>query len=348
MRMTHKSIIYPIFLPHAGCPFLCVYCNQRAVTSVSPAISSSDVASCFRQQFGQILTIAQERCAQGELAFYGGTFTALSPPLVEEILETVAPWVHAGTFSGIRFSTRPDRMTENISSRLKDYPIATVELGVQSFVDEVLALSRRGYTGETAEKAALLVQRHGWRLGLQLMPGLPGDSKSRFLNSIARAIRFRPDFVRIYPTLVITGTQLADWYRAGTYHPLSLDEAVSWCVPAYDALFREHVPIARLGLHPDPELQKPGTVLAGPYHPAFGYLVRVQWWRDRVRRRVEANDNLNRGTNLTLRVSARSVSEVIGPGHSNVRYWQENLHLNDVGVKIEDDLLPGQFKCLFE
>jgi histone acetyltransferase (RNA polymerase elongator complex component) len=343
--MTQKNVIYPVFLPHAGCPFQCVYCNQRAVTSTpSYAASSAGATSWFREQFNRLLDHARERHIPGELAFYGGTFTALPPEIVEEILETAAPWVKIGIFSGLRFSTRPDGITEEICSLLGNYPIETIELGAQSLADEVLIQSRRGYSSESVMRAATLVRERGWRLGLQMMPGLPGDSSGRFLTSIAKAVELRPNFVRIYPTLVLVGTQLAEWFGTGRYVPLSLDEAISWCVPAYELLFREQIPIARLGLHPDPELQKPGTVLAGPFHPAFGYLVRVHWWRERLNRHLQAHPGVLSGRELTVYVGDRFLSEVLGPHRSNVSHWQEKWRFQKIMVKGRVDQFPGEFE----
>ncbi len=345
--MAQKNVVYPVFLPHAGCPFQCVYCNQRAVTS-SPAqaLSSAGIRSSFREQFDQLLGYARERPIPGELAFYGGTFTALPPEVIEEILETAAPWVRTGVFSGLRLSTRPDSIDAGICSLLAGYPVKTIELGVQSLDDEVLIQSRRGHSAESVKRAAVLVHERGWRLGLQLMPGLPGDSPARFLESIAKAVELRPDFVRIYPVLVLAGTRLAEWHGAGRYVPLSLEEAISWCVSAYEFLFRKRIPIARLGLHPDAELQKPGAVLAGPCHPAFGYLVRGHWWRERLDRHLRADPGLLSGRELTIYVGDRFLSEVLGPYRSNVSYWKEKWLFKEVRVKGRVDLLRGDFETL--
>ena len=163
----------------------------------------------FRGQFDQLLGYARERHIPGELAFFGGTFTALPPEVVKEILETAAPWVRTGVFSGLRLSTRPDGITEEHLFPAANYPIQTIELGVQSLDDEVLIQSRRGYSVESVIRAAALVRERGWKLGLQMMPGLPGDSLARFMDSIVKAVELRPDFVRIYPVLVLAGTQLA-------------------------------------------------------------------------------------------------------------------------------------------
>lgn len=346
-KMLRRKRIYPVFLAHAGCPFRCVYCNQRMVTSRAAAAPvGAGVISQFQAQFGRLLEDAREQGIPGELAFYGGTFTALPPAIIGEILETVTPWVGAGIFGGLRFSTRPDHISEEVCSRLRRYPIETVELGVQSLVDEVLRESRRGYSSERVKAAVALIRRQGWRLGLQLMLGLPGDSPTRFLETVAGALTLQPDFVRIYPTLVVTGTVLAEWYRNGSYVPLSLSEAVSWCVPAYEAFLQANIPIVRLGLHPDPELEKAGTVVAGPYHPAFGYLVRVEWWKMRIDRYLARRQGEVAGKAMTIRVAARFLSEVIGPARSNVRHWQARWRLAALAVKGRADRLDGEFECL--
>jgi histone acetyltransferase (RNA polymerase elongator complex component) len=346
--MTHKTIVYPIFLPHAGCPFQCVYCNQQALTgSPSCAGSAAGIGTSFREQLRQLEEHARERRIPGELAFYGGTFTALPAGVIKHILEAATLRVRAGVFSGLRFSTRPDGMAENICSLLSHYPIETVELGVQSLDDAVLLQSRRGYSSERVKTAAALVRERGWRLGLQLMLGLPGDSPEIFLASIRKAVALRPDFLRIYPTVVLAGTQLAEWCRAGDYVPLSLEAAISWCVPAYELLFREQIPIARLGLHPDPELLKSGAILAGPYHPAFGYLVRVHWWRERLDQYFQAQPDLLEGREVTVYVGDRSLSEVLGPQRSNIRHWQGKWRFQGIRVEVRADQLPEEFEaCL--
>lgn len=345
--MVHRKRIYPVFLAHAGCPFQCVYCNQRAMTRLAPSADAGNgVVPRFQAQFSRLLEDARKQRRPGELAFYGGTFTALPRAVIGEILDSVTPWVRAGVFSGLRFSTRPDGMSEEIGARLSPYPVETIELGVQSLVDEVLEISQRGYSSERVKGAVELIRKGGWRLGLQLMLGLPGDSPARFAETVARALALKPDFVRIYPTLVVTGTELAEWYRSGSYVPLPLDEAISWCVPAYEAFHRARIPVARLGLHPDPELQKPGTVVAGPCHPAFGYLVRVEWWKMRVDRYLESHDGSIAGKAMTLCIADRSLSEVIGPAHANIRYWVERWHLAEAKVKGRADQPPAAFDCL--
>jgi hypothetical protein len=165
------------------------------------------------------------------------------------------------------------------------------------------------------------VRNEGWKLGIQLMAGLPGDTRGLFFDSMRKAIEIEADFLRIYPTLVLEGTALADSFRNGIYTPLSLDEAVTWLAPAYDLALRAGIPVIRMGLQADPALEKPGVILAGPYHPAFGCLVRCRWWRDRIDREFASLPRFC-GDDIVLLVSPNQVSDVIGHGKSNLRHWK--------------------------
>jgi histone acetyltransferase (RNA polymerase elongator complex component) len=330
--------IYPVFLPHAGCPFRCVYCNQNAVTvPVGPLNprTSPEILSSFRPMLDRLAADARGSGIRGEVAFYGGTFTSLPAGVLKEILQAVQGCIEEGIFTGIRFSTRPDALTEGTLELLAGYPVKTVELGVQSLSDVVLEKSRRGYRVSEVKRACANVRRRGWKLGLQLMPGLPGDTKEVFLESIAGAIGLAPDFVRLYPTLVLRDTVLADWFRTGAYRPLTLEEAIGWCTPAYTVLRDAGIPVARMGLHADPQLEKPGAVLAGPYHPAFGYLVKCRYRRNRIRDLARAEPGDVRTGKLTAIVSDRIVSEVLGPSRENVLLLREELALESFDVTPE-------------
>ncbi|MGO9313550.1 MAG: elongator complex protein 3 [Syntrophobacteraceae bacterium] len=317
--MPPKKIIYPVFLPHAGCPFQCVYCNQQVVASHDHRELRilEIVESRLRAYSGAVLRSG--RC--GEIAFFGGTFSALPHALIESILAAASIHVRQGVFTGIRFSTRPDCLGDEVIGIFSKYPVRTIELGVQSLCDSVLQESRRGYCVRSVYDSAKRVRDAGWALGIQMMAGLPGDTRGLFVQSIRKAIELAPDFLRIYPSLVLEGTILADSFRKGVYTPLSLDEAVTWLAPAYDAALRAGIPVIRMGLHADPALEKPGVILAGPYHPAFGYLVRCRWWRDRVDHEFASLSELA-GGEIVLQVSPNLVSDVIGHGRSNLKYWQ--------------------------
>lgn len=351
MMAVPRARIYPIFLPHAGCPFTCVYCNQYVVTACSRPESGKESElpiSHFRCMLPRLIEDVERSSLPGEIAFYGGTFTALSRETLEEILGETKRHVDAGVFTGIRFSTRPDGITPEVCSFLSAYPVRTIELGVQSLSDYVLLESRRGYSAKAVSKAAALVHEHGWELGIQLMAGLPGDSCSRFMESVGRAIELGPAFVRIYPTLVLPKTLLAEWYKKGAHQPLSLEDAVSWCALAYDAFLRAGICVARMGLHADPELEKPGRVLAGPYHPAFGYLVRVEWWKLRVDEVLGRSPMPSRREELVVRVPERFISEALGPQRSNLAYWMNKWHPGRVRVQGMPGWPEGRIECIWE
>ena len=332
--MKRTSHIYPIFLPHAGCPFQCIYCNQHLVTRSEPDIHGGE-DGLIRIVQDRLHEHAKRACKDpcpGEIAFYGGTFTALKRETMAAILDESSQWVHRKAFSGIRFSTRPDCMSHPVCLILKDYPIQTVELGVQSFSDEVLDASGRGYPAVAAENAARLVKNSRWNLGIQLMPGLPEDTRERFLASVETCVAVGADFVRLYPSLVLERTALVGLHRTGRYVPLSLEEAVSWCAQAYEELGRSGIPLARAGLHGDPELERPGAIVAGPYHPAFGYLVRVRWWRERVDRLLSALSTESCGRFLTVFVPRNLISEAIGPGRANVNHWKSRWAVDEIQI----------------
>jgi histone acetyltransferase (RNA polymerase elongator complex component) len=311
-----------------------VYCNQRASTSarVGRPERKEGLASIHERITGLAFE-ARHQEVPGELAFYGGTFTALPWDWIRAIFDGVLPFIEEGLFSGIRFSTRPDAMSPPLCERLARYPVRTVELGVQSLSDDVLRRSRRGYTAETVAGATRLARERGWNLGLQLMLGLPGDSRQGFLDSVSGAMALAPDFVRIYPTIVLRDTLLAQWLAAGDYQPVGLDEAVQWCAVAYERFLRAGIPVIRMGLHADPALLKPGAIVGGPFHPAFGYLVKVRWWRNRVDAWCLEQSRSTKGGLLVLRVAQEVVSEVLGPARENVSHWQNLWRFE--GVVIE-------------
>jgi histone acetyltransferase (RNA polymerase elongator complex component) len=329
--MSPRKIIYPVFLPHAGCPFQCIYCNQRTVVSCDPGTTG------ILDKVEADLTAYAERIGgtgiPGEIAFFGGTFSALEPALIESILAAASVHVERGIFTGIRFSTRPDCLGIEVMDLLSRFPVRTVELGVQSLSNHVLQRSLRGYCATSVHDSAKRVRNAGWDLGIQLMAGLPGDTQGTFLESVRKAIEIGPDFLRIYPTLVLEGTALADSYRKMSYTPLSLDEAVTWVAPAYAAALGAGIPVIRMGLHADPLLEKSGVVLAGPYHPAFGHMVKSRCWRDRMDEEFALFAPIG-GAEVILRVPPNRVSEAIGHGRSNLRYWKSRWGIN---VKVSKD-----------
>jgi len=206
-----------------------------------------------------------------EVAFYGGSFTALKKQVQVDYLKTAYRYVKDGDLDGIRLSTRPDCITEEIVEFLKSYGVSTVELGVQSMDEEVLKSSGRGHSGEDVIKASKIIKDSGLTLGLQIMPGLPADTEERALATAKSVASMEPSFVRVYPTLVIKDTPLHKLYERGDYKPWSLKDMVRVCKEIKNIFEEKDIKIVRMGLQPTVELEE--TLVDGPYHPAFRSLV---------------------------------------------------------------------------
>ncbi|GFM37929.1 radical SAM protein [Desulfovibrio psychrotolerans] len=234
-----------------------------------------------------LLTERAQRNAQAvELAFYGGTFTALPDDWPERFLAVVQPFMEAGSVLGVRCSTRPDAVSVPQLLRLKALGLRTVELGVQTFDNDVLARSLRGYDGETASAACRMVHEAGLGLGIQLLPGLPGHTPAMLAGDMRAACALRPKTMRLYPCVVVRGTGLARLYERGEYAPWTLDTAAEACASALRVAWRHGVRVIRIGVAQEPSFTE--NVLAGPYHPAFGSMVRGRALVPYILRRVEA------------------------------------------------------------
>jgi histone acetyltransferase (RNA polymerase elongator complex component) len=263
-------MIIPFFIPHSGCPHRCVFCNQKKITGEHDQPLPESIPAKIADY---LKTDKKKRPVQ--VAFYGGTFTALPLDTQRRYLMTVTPFIEAGKVESIRLSTRPDCISEEILSLLAEHRVSTVELGAQSMDDSVLAGAGRGHTTADTVGAVALLRKHAFSVGIQLMPGLPEDTRERFFRTVDKTLEIKPDIVRIYPALVIKDTLLEKLYYAGQYTPLSLDEAVSWCKIALGRFEEAGIKVIRMGLQPTEELLKPGTIVKGPYHPSFRQLVQT-------------------------------------------------------------------------
>jgi histone acetyltransferase (RNA polymerase elongator complex component) len=249
-----------------------------------------------------------------QAAFFGGSFTCL--PLAEqiELLGAVQPFIERGEVGGIRLSTRPDCISDEICRVLRDNRVEIVELGVQSCDDRVLALARRGHTAEDFRRAAAMLRHAGIGIGVQLMPGLPGETTCSFIKGVYEIVHLKPDLVRLYPAVILKHSALAVEYLAGRYRPLSLNRAVALTARAKDLFDAAGIPVIRMGLQPSEELEK--EVLAGPYHPAFGELVLSRLWFRRLRAQLAG---LAAGEHLAVRISGRDRSAIVGKNRMNIR-----------------------------
>jgi histone acetyltransferase (RNA polymerase elongator complex component) len=313
-------MIIPFFIPHAGCPHQCVFCNQKRITGASAGLQVSLIPRTINTYLA-----THNSNVPAQVAFYGGSFTALPLDVQTSCLEAVQPFIGAGRIAGIRLSTRPDGISTKVLDLLEHYHVRTVELGVQSLDNRVLALSGRGHSAEQTRDAVIRLRRYRFMIGIQLMPGLPGDSAELFQNTVQQAITLEPNFVRLYPALVIRDTPLETLFRAGLYPPLSLDDAVLLSKEALLAFERAGIDVIRIGLQPSEELEKAGTVIAGPYHPAFRQLVESSILLDRMREKLKG---IVSSRDVTFLVNPRDVSNAIGQKRSNIDTLRQELGVN--------------------
>ena len=262
--MSAKRRIIPVFVPHLGCPNDCVFCNQRRI---SGAVKPAD-ADMVTQAIKNVCTDGDY--SNWELAFYGGSFTAIEDNLRAELLAATEMFVKGGGV--LRLSTRPDCIDEEVLMQLKSAGVKTIELGSQSMDDEVLRKSGRGHTAFDTERAATLIKYFGFELILQMMTGLPGDSLEKTKYTAEKITELRPSGVRIYPTVIIRDTPLCDLWKTGKYSEHTVEEAVNWCSEIVPMFKKAEIPIIRLGLNPTDDLSG-GDALGGAYHPSFGELV---------------------------------------------------------------------------
>ena len=301
--------IYPIFIPHAGCPHRCLFCAQDRSTSQSVIPDVNTIYNWLESA----LPLREAR-DDSEIAFYGGTFSLLPLTQQADYLKIARHFIACGRVSGVRISTRPDALDDECIDRLKVCGVTTVEIGCQSFDDSVLAAAGRGHTAFDSISAIQRCQNAGFQVGAQLMPCLPGGDAGEALLSLRQALEFKPSFVRIYPTVVIDGTELADLWKSGGYTPWSLDEAVDVCADMLHLCRRVDIPVIRLGLHGDPQLED--NLLAGPYHPAFGQLVRSRLWRRALLQVCSSNEQLS--------VNPGDLSDVLGHRGENRQWLKTN------------------------
>lgn len=271
--MRHYNI--PVFIPELACPNRCIYCNQRHISGQLEPVPTDQVVAIIEQH----LKTFQQPC-EVELAFFGGSFTGIEIELQELYLKTVQPYIERGLIEGIRLSTRPDYINAEILNLLKRYNVKTIELGAQSLCDEVLQYCERGHSVKDVENASRLIKSYGFELGLQMMIGLPLDSIKRSVETANKIVELGADNTRIYPTLVIPNTKLAELYKDGLYQPLDMETAVKWSAEVYKVFAKAGVKILRVGLHPSEGLIKGTDMLAGPFHVSFRELVLSRLWLD--------------------------------------------------------------------
>ncbi|HZJ83219.1 MAG TPA: radical SAM protein [Clostridia bacterium] len=315
--MGKGIVIYPVFVPMVGCPHQCVFCNQRAITGKSVSNLLVDIESQIKANMDTALI----RNGIKEIAFFGGSFTCLSIELQNTILKLAHPYLESGFINGIRISTRPDYLSKEVIDNLHNKKVTTIELGIQSTNSHVLNASERGYTYEDIQPALQDLKGYDFNIGLQMMAGLPYDTRLKSIRTALDFVRMGPDFVRIYPTLVVKGAPLEESFLEGQYKPLSLDDAVEWVRDIRIIFEANDIDVIRTGLQSQEGFDQGQDLVAGPYHPAFGEMVESSiyglWMKKIIRSLVHERDGGSH-KDIIFQVHPNRLSQVMGNRKSNI------------------------------
>jgi histone acetyltransferase (RNA polymerase elongator complex component) len=307
--LTMKHYTIPIFVPEIACPFQCVFCNQEKISGQCSIPNSNEIVNTIEIHLASFKNISRHV----EVGFFGGSFTGIPLDEQKRYLDIVQPYVKSGSIHGVRLSTRPDYINEEILNLLKEHNVTTIELGAQSFDSEVLKKSRRGHTVEDIINASALIRKHGFKLGLQMMVGLPGDTLEKSVFTAQQIIKHGSGNTRIYPAVVIRDTVMHSWYKQGKYKPLKLPDAVNQ-VSVILPLFEEAgVNVIRVGLHPSEGLMSGKELVDGPFHSSFKELVLTEIWKNIL---VLATDKC-KNKNFVISVQKEELNYVIGYKSSN-------------------------------
>ncbi len=321
-----KHAIIPIFIPHEGCPNDCVFCNQKKITARQNPVYGEDVKTIIEQY---LPTLTGRGLETIEVAFFGGSFTGIPIAQQNSYLSVAKQYKDQGLIDKIHLSTRPDYINEEILSNLKKYSVDIIELGVQSFDDTVLHASNRGHNSEIVYKSCELIQSYALELGIQLMIGLPGDTREKSIYSAKETIKIAPSIARLYPTIIIEDTELLNMYHRGDYKPLSQEEAVFTTKEMYKILDHAGIKIIRVGLKSTDIINENGAVTGGTYHPSFRQLVESQIAREALEAQLQSllaadlnSDDFNREIqHYSFESNEKCFSNMIGNKGSNKNYF---------------------------
>ncbi len=310
--MSHSNI--SIFVPHVGCPHKCAFCDQRTITGKQDIPRADDVR--------RICTMAMEQISEPkdtEIAFFGGSFTAIPKNHMLELLEAAKPFIGGSGFKGIRCSTRPDCIDDSVLKLLKEYGVTAIELGAQSMSDKVLEANERGHTAADVENAARLIRSYGIELGLQMMIGLYKSDISDERQTVSKINALRPDTVRIYPVVILEHTRLAELFRSGEYQPFDFETAVSLSAEAMQIFHESGIRVIKCGLHASEFVEQ--DMVGGFYHPAFRELCEGRIYRSLIETVIESLDDIQKDSGLTFAVRRGCISKAVGHKRENVRYF---------------------------
>ena len=305
-----------IFIPHNGCPHQCSFCNQKNITGQATQPDAEYVKNTLRKAVGDL----GENSSNYEIAFFGGSFTAIDRDYMISLLDATKPFINE--FKGIRVSTRPDSVDDEKLKLLLQYGVTSIELGAQSMDNSVLELNKRGHSALDVENASRLIKSYGYSLGLQMMTGLYGSDFEKDIETANRFIELKPDTVRIYPTVIMNGTDLADYYQNGSYKPNTLEQSVSLCARLILMFAKADIKIIRLGLHYSDSLVK--NSIGNNYHPAFKELCENEIFLSSFLEQARELPTKK----LNVFINEKSLSKFLGQKKCNIN------KLNDLGYDI--------------
>lgn len=328
--MRHSNI--SIFIPHAGCPHQCSFCNQKTISGAQGQPTAEEVHEICCQAMKEV-TDRQN----SEIAFFGGSFTAIERSYMISLLKAANEYVGENGFNGIRISTRPDFIDRETLDILKAYGVTSIELGAQSMINKVLEANERGHTAEDVYNASDLIREYGFELGLQMMVGLYKSALDDERTTLKRIIKIHPDTVRIYPVAVLKGTRLAELYESGEYKLFDFDTVVELCGSMLGEFNINGIEVIKCGLHASEFVEK--DMIAGFYHPAFRELCEGLIYRSNIAERIR--DNNETKEKYELAVNSSCISKALGHKRSNVEYFKKT----GIDIKIIGDERIPKYQC---
>ena len=336
-----KEYIIPIFVPHLGCPNDCTFCNQKKISGQTKNVKAEDVKNTIEYYLNNF----KDDNKYIEVAFFGGSFTGIDVDKQKELLSVAYEYIKNKKIDSIRISTRPDYINKEILKMLKSYGVKTIELGVQSTNDYILNKSKRGHTFEDVKKASKLISKNGFILGHQMMVGLPESTRQDEINTAKDLIKLKPKIVRIYPVLVIKGTQLEKDYESGEYTPLTVEQAVETAKDLLVLFNKKKINVIRIGLQNTNEITDPNSkksqVVAGPYHPAFRQLVESRLWYDNIANEIKkVNSNV---THIQIDVNPSDINNAVGHKRINIEKINDTYN-TDLKINPNSKIKKGKLK----
>lgn len=328
MKQTNLSI----FVPHVGCPHRCSFCDQKSISGEAKAPRGTEVEAILNEQADNLAA----RKMKAEIAFFGGSFTAVPREYMLELLEAAKSAMarFPKAYCGVRCSTRPDCISEEILGTLKKYGVTAIELGAQSMDDDVLRLNERGHTAEDVRTASRLIKQSGIELGLQMMTGLYGDTPEKSFITAKEFVKINPSTVRVYPTVILKGTKLGELYERGEYNSFGFEETVDLCASLYRLFAQNGVRIIRMGLHASADVER--EMLGGVYHPAFREIVESRVFLEDLKKQILGAE---KGRYLVY-TDPKNISKAVGQKKCNIKA------LAEMGYEVEFKPSPGVYICV--